>query len=222
MVEMVNGWLKGGCKPKEGLALYLEYGDNEKFKDLAQINPESCRNRIKFLLCDLAGIQTKSYSVLERRHEQDKFRALYPFLSERNIPNEIKILASDKITTYWRMVELHDELFTCHKNSDCVRVARELVDVFIEDEAIKKELNHYRDYKTVLGRHRIFKQSQAIDLIRKMSLKELFRREKQLRDNIWRIKSEIAKKDKPHLFSSRQKRLEDREKELELVMKMIG
>lgn len=222
MFEKVSSWLKDGCKLQEGLTLYLEYGDNEEFKVLAKRHPESCRNRIKFLLCALAGIQIKNYSSLERKSERDKFRALYPFLSDRNIPNEIKILASDKISTYWRMVELHNELFACHKNSDCVRVARELVDVFIEDESIKKELNHYRDYKKVLGQHRVFKQSQAIDSIRRMSLKELFRKEKQLRDNIWRIKSEIAKNDKPQLLTERLKRLEDRERELEIVIKMIG
>ena len=54
-----------------------------------------------------------------------------------------------------------------------------------------------------------------------MSVRELLRKEKQLRDNIWRIKSEIAKGDKPHLLAEREKRLEDRERELKDVLRML-
>ena len=54
-----------------------------------------------------------------------------------------------------------------------------------------------------------------------MSVKELIRKEKQLRDNIWRIKSEIAKGDKPYLLHEREQRLKEREKELELVTRML-
>ena len=57
--------------------------------------------------------------------------------------------------------------------------------------------------------------------MRKMSVKELIRKEKQLRDNIWRIKSEIAKGDKPYLLHDREQRLKEREKELELVTRML-
>ena len=52
-------------------------------------------------------------------------------------------------------------------------------------------------------------------------MKELIRKEKQLRDNIWRIKSEIAKGDKPYLLYDREQRLKEREKELELVTQML-
>ncbi|MFR4036499.1 MAG: hypothetical protein ACLTZT_01110 [Butyricimonas faecalis] len=40
-------------------------------------------------------------------------------MSDKDCPGELKILAADKITTYWRIVELHDKLYACHENDDC-------------------------------------------------------------------------------------------------------
>lgn len=222
MIAQISQWIKDGCKPDEGLALYLRYGDNEDFKDLIKEDAKSCWWRIRFLLTSLAGIDTNAFSAQEKKEEGDRFRMMYPFLGDRNIPPEIKALATDKISTYWRIVELHSQLFVCHKNKDCLAVAGELVDTFVEDLEIKAELDHYRDFKEVLGKHRMFKQAAAVDKIRRMSLKELFIKERQLRDNIWRINNEIAKGDKPYLEQERKKRLQDKEAELVLVLKMMS
>ena len=73
----------------------------------------------------------------------------------------------------------------------------------------------------MLGRHPIFNQNRRVEEIRRMSVRDLVKREKQLRDNIWRIKSEMAKNDKPHLDCERKQRLLERENELSLVLKML-
>lgn len=221
MKEAVIAWLKEGCNLKKGVALYLQYGDNEKFKTLLRVRPERNVAKLKLLLCRLAGLEETNYSGVAREMERDRFREMYAFLSDRDCPNELKILAADKITTYWKIVELHDKLYSCHKNDECLAVAFELVNTFIEDYRIKQELEYYKRHHGVLGRHRIFEAQARVDRLRKMSVRELLRKEKQLRDNIWRIKSEIAKGDKPHLLAERERRMEDRERELQTVLKML-
>ena len=177
--------------------------------------------KLKLLLCRLAGLEETNYSGAIREMERDRFREMYSFLSDRDCPNELKILAADKITTYWRIVELHEKIFRCGSVEDCLAVSFELVNTFIEDYRIKQELDYYKNHHGVLGKHRIFESQSRVDKMRKMSVKELIRKEKQLRDNIWRIKSEIAKGDKPYLLHEREQRLKEREKELELVTRML-
>ena len=221
MKETVIAWLKEGCNLGKGVTLYIQYGDNEKFKRLLRWKPERYAAKLKLLLCRLAGLEETNYSGVVREMERDRFREMYAFLSDKDCPGELKILAADKITTYWRIVELHDKLYACHENDDCLAVAFELVNTFIEDYRIKQELDYYKQHKGILGKHRIFETQARIDRVRKMSVRELLRKEKQLRDNIWWIKSEIAKGDKPHLLAEREKRLEDRERELKDVLRML-
>lgn len=221
MKEAVTAWLKEGCNLNKGVALYLKHGDNERFKKILRASPARVTAKLKLLLCRLAGLEETNYSGVIREMERDRFRQMYAFLADRDCPGELKVLAADKITTYWKIVELHDKLYSCHKNEECLDVAFELVNTFIEDYEIKRELDYYKEHHGVLGRHRIFETQARIDQVRKMSVRDLLRKEKQLRDNIWRIQSEINKGDKPHLLVEREQRLEERQKELEIVIRML-
>ncbi|MFR4036498.1 MAG: hypothetical protein ACLTZT_01105 [Butyricimonas faecalis] len=71
-------------------------------------------------------------------------------------------------------------------------VAFELVNTFIEGLPDKAELDYYKQHKGFLRKHRIFETQARIDRVRKMSVRELLRKEKQLRDN-WRIKSRLPR-----------------------------
>lgn len=222
MRDEIIAWLKEGCNLQRGIALYARYGDNETFKRMLESDPGSCQKRLKLLLASLARIDLNHYLVPDNGREQDKFRKMYPFLSDKNCPRELRLLATDKMTTYWRCVELHETLFSCHTNQQCLSVAKELVETFIEDQTIKRELEYYKRHGGVLGKHRIFDENKRLDLIRRMNIRELIQKEKRLRDNIWRIKSELSKGDKPHLQREREIRLQQREEELKLVESMLN
>ena len=57
--------------------------------------------------------------------------------------------------------------------------------------------------------------------VRALPISELFRRKKNLEQNIWRIQSEINKNDKPHLLAEREARLESRHRELKEIERLI-
>ena len=113
MKEEIVAWLKSGCNLGKGVALYLQYGDNARFKKMLRLDPGKNFLKLKLLLCRLAGLEETNYSGAIREMERDRFREMYSFLSDRDCPNELKILAADKITTYWRIVELHEKIFRC-------------------------------------------------------------------------------------------------------------
>ncbi len=99
MREEILSWLKDGCDTRRGIALYFRYGNNELFKKALITSPSKAQRRLKHLLCSFAGVSITNYSSSVLTIEQDRFRKMYPFLSDINIPSELKILATDKMTT---------------------------------------------------------------------------------------------------------------------------
>ena len=218
--EEILEWMQKGCDINTGVTLYSRYGDNYRFKVILYINPLHCKERLRLLLTKIAGVKSTDYSTVVRDQQRDSFREEYPFLAEPNCPMELKALAADKITAYWKCVDLHAHLFDCHKNEACRDTASALVHTFIEDQLIKRELDYYKNHKGILGEHPIFAEQRKISAIRHLSVRELIKKEQQLRDNIWRIKDELSKPDKPHLTHKRQQRLAKKQQELELVMSL--
>ncbi|MGL5682570.1 MAG: hypothetical protein ACRDDZ_05870 [Marinifilaceae bacterium] len=219
MTSEISQWFSMGCDLMTGVALYHRFGTNDNFKVLLSVNPAKYTERLRAALALLIGI-TPSADV-NRAVEQDRFRARYPFLGDKHCPRELKLLANDKITAYWNYVHLHDKLYDCVTNTECLNTASALLDNFIENDTITREFRHYAEHKAVLGKHSIFNEYRKTDAVRKMSVKELIRRQEQLKENIWRIKNEIAKGDKPHLTFERERRQEERERELELVNRLL-
>ena len=59
------------------------------------------------------------------------------------------------------------------------------------------------------------------EALQKMTVSELFRRQKNLIGAIWRVKSEMKKNDRPDLKIQREERLRMKENELEEVNRII-
>ena len=55
-------WLKSGCNLGKGVALYLQYGDNTRFKKMLRLDPGKNFFKLKLLLCRLAGLEETNYS----------------------------------------------------------------------------------------------------------------------------------------------------------------
>ncbi|MFR7877936.1 MAG: hypothetical protein ACLU4J_16945 [Butyricimonas paravirosa] len=109
MKEEIVAWLKSGCNLGKGVALYLQYGDNARFKKMLRLDPGKNFLKLKLLLCRLAGLEETNY-LGDPEMERDRFREMYSFC-QTGLPERAKILAADKITTYWRIVELHEKIF---------------------------------------------------------------------------------------------------------------
>ena len=134
---------------------------------------------------------------------------------------ELEALASRKFTKYRAYVRLHRQLRDCTSLEDCARVAGELVDNYIDNRLIWQELNWYKEHGSLLGKHPAFAEFRRRRELNNLPVKELVKRLRQVEMNIWRVKSELAKGDKPHLDATRRERLAGYEKERADIVRLL-
>ncbi len=134
---------------------------------------------------------------------------------------ELEALASRKFKHYRAYVRLHKELADCTDLEQCSIKCKELIDNFLDNRLIWEELDYYKKHGKLLGKHPAFAEFRRRNELRNLSIKELVRRKEQVENNIWRVKNEMAKGNKPHLDVARQERLTGYERELADINKLL-
>lgn len=153
------------------LASHTIVAQVEKKKD--QRDPEQlgiviAENKDLFtqLVADMSAEEKEGYALFVQ----------YPFLRDKKVPNEFKILTNDKITAFVSYKEGHADLFEkvasvaepLLTTEEIYEIASGVVEDFLLNQDIKKELDHYRDTKEILGNHEVFadlKAQREIDAI---------------------------------------------------------
>lgn len=219
LAAAVQTWIRAGAEVSTGLLLFSQCSRNTRLPVMVRRNPAKYRPLLIERLCAVAGIEPPRMEPPPTNRR--RFRDDFPFLRDPDCPAELKILATDKITTHERYIRAHDRLFDCTSLDDCYRTARETIENFQENRAIFAELDYYREHRTVLGKHRIFEHVQRLRALEKMGIVELIAEQRRLRSAIWRIDNEIKKGDKPHLQTEREQRRRQKARLLDEVSKRI-
>lgn len=108
-------------------------------------------------------------------------RVEFPFLKEKDCPDEFKILVADKITAWNKYLHCHDLLSRIESgdlvftDEEKVFIAQEAVESFAENQKIYNELNCYQTTGKILGVHPIFKKIQLTREIETMTADELIK-----------------------------------------------
>lgn len=152
---------------------------------------------------------------------REKLRKEFPFLGSHDCPLELKALVTDRISSYHLYQDTWPKLFTASTPEECAIVASTIVNAYIDNRRTWDELNYYQQHHRVLGHHPIFRQFSNLRRLRSMSLRDLLRREKQVRNNIWRVESELKKATKPDLEQARRDRLAGYEAELAEIRRLL-
>ena len=134
---------------------------------------------------------------------------------------ELEALASRKFTRYRAYVRLYRQLRDCTTTEQCAKVAGELVENYIDNRLIWQELAWYQEHGTLRGKHPAFAEFRRRHALLGTPVKELMQRLRQVEMNIWRVKSEMAKGDKPHLDAGRKERLAGYEKERADILRLL-
>lgn len=217
MIQAIRNWLGSGAEVQEGLRLLAIYAPNPHLHRLVSINPVQFKHLLIRVLSDkIPPMEIPS------KQSRSTFRENWSFLADEDCPNELKVLASDKITAYWNYVNAHEKLFSCFSLDECFVQAKNVVENYIENRKIHSELAYYKEHHSLLGKHPIFDEMKRLAELRGLSIQDLFRRKCNLEDAIWRVKSEIKKGDKPHLQTSREQRLRQKQRELNEVTRIIS
>lgn len=134
---------------------------------------------------------------------------------------ELEALASRKFARYHNYVRLHARLRDCTSLQQCAELSRQVIDSYIDNRMIWEELDYYKEHRSLLGKHPAFAEFHRRKELMKMGIRQLLERKKQVEMNIWRVKNELAKGDKPHLDIVRRERLAGYEKELADINRLL-
>lgn len=214
----VRAWLRAGAEVQSGLLLFSQFSSNTRLPILVKMNPAKYRPLLIEKLCARAGIE-KQEEQAPAPHR--RFRDDFPFLRDPDCPQELKILAADKITAHERYIQAHDHLFDCTTLDECYQTARAAIENFQENRSIFAELDYYREHHAILGKHRIFDHLRQLRRLKALNIVELIAEQRRLRLAIWRINDEIKKGTKPHLLTEREQRRSQKEALLTEINNLI-
>jgi len=108
----------------------------------------------------------------------ESLRVEFPFLNEKECPNELKILVADKITVWNEYLILHDSIVKSESGEitlspdELETKAKRSVECFDENQKIYEELNAFKETGEILGKHPIFKKLQLTREVEAMTLDE--------------------------------------------------
>lgn len=176
------------------------------------------------------------------KDELDKLKALpkidaksirveFPFLNEKDCPDEFKILVADKITAWNDYLQCHETLRSIESgelvtdDASKAEIAKAAIASFDENQKIYDELIAYAETGKVLGVHPIFKKLQMTREVEEMTADELHNYKGSSAKYFSVNKTALAKAekakdtDKIELITNR---VAERELRLALVNKKLG
>lgn len=123
-----------------------------------------------------------------------KLRDQYPFLKEENCPEILIILVNKMLNAWEKWHTAHEELFNTASPEVIAELSAMVVDNYLEDSAIKAELDYYLEHRSVLGNHPLFGRTKRLEELKALSIADLVKLSKNIPTNISRIKKNIKEK----------------------------
>lgn len=168
-----------------------------------------------------------------------RFRDEFPFISDPSIPDELKILVTEKFNHYHSFCEAHKKLVEAvvkphlegKKESESEQqitndvifgLAKSAVENFEMDQLIYDEFVHYRDNNKVLGVHPIFKRRKLAESVEKMTMAEAAKRKANLENYIRRDTKKAEEATAPEEKTKFEEKVLDFKEELILVNLKLG
>lgn len=230
--DLVHNWLLGGADPEVGLRLFMDHcNPSHAICRLVSKSPDKHLQSIKTALLRASKLpldfrpiispETIIHQAGSYDSNRPKLRNQWPFLAEPTCPPELKLLISDKITAYTECVKEYGNLTAAVSPEDQLKSVKNLVESFISNHEIFKELKHYSETGKVLGKHQIFQQYQRIKDLRKLNTLALFDKKKNLEHAIWRNESKIKKEKRTDLLTSRKNKIKELKMQLAEVIRLL-
>lgn len=224
-LKLVIEYLKQPMFQQENKALVLENEDLQDEKADLEDELEATTEEKENLKDELDKL--KSLPKIDAK----SIRVEFPFLNEKNCPDELKILVADKITAWNDYLTCHETLLKIESgelvtdDASKATIAKDAIANFDENQKIYDELIAYAETGKVLGKHPIFKRLQLTREVEEMTADELHKYKGSSAKYFSVNKADLAKAekakdtDKIELITTR---VAEREQKLALVNKKLG
>jgi hypothetical protein len=151
-----------------------------------------------------------------------KLRDQFPFLKRKDCPGVLKELVADMLTDYENYISNHAKLVDEDNPAMVAELSKSVVEDYLDNRAIWKELNHYKETGRLLGEHPIFEWIHRRDEIRQLPPAELVKLRDNLNNKIPRTKKLIADDPEHKDTAKRAERVAQFEQELAEVNTLLG
>lgn len=212
----IEKWIREGADVREGLRLLSAYRPNPWLAALVERAPD----RYGRLLRRALGVMDRE-AAGDAASRRRTLRDDWPFLGDPDCPQELKILAADKITAMRGFAETHDELYSCAGPEEAYETASKCILFYCQNRRIVSEFAYYKEHKSILGKHEIFAETARLRELRSAGILGLVRRQRNLRSTINKLKAKLRSGDRPDLEIARTELLSQRERELAEVERLI-
>lgn len=168
-----------------------------------------------------ADIEVTTKEPIKEVNVAVKLREDYPFLSDADCPDVLKILVANKITAYYNYRNGHERLFKSPSEGDIYMAVSDVVENYLENRLIHNELEFFKKHKKLLMRHPIFKQLKRDTQIQQMKAGELAKLMAQLKMNIWRNNKLVQEQPGSEFTHERLERIKTYEHEIRIVDRLL-
>lgn len=151
-----------------------------------------------------------------------KLRVEFPFLTEDDCPDKLKILVADKFTALEKYEAAHEQIqelkaIGSGDLSKLFELGKKAVENWELNQLIYDELNHYQEHKEVLGNHPIFADEMLQKLVDAYSTQEAMKRQGNLRSYISRDTKKLENIKDADKKAKAEAKLKEWQDELDLI-----
>ena len=171
--------------------------------------------------------EIKTVETIETVDESKSIREEYPFLNDKDCPEELLIVVGKKIAAWKRYQELHAMIqnFDVEKDGEqaLTKLTAEATAEYEDNQSLDLELKHYAEKKEVLAAHPSLVEFRIKKEVDTMSNDELHKFVQSSKTFFSRSKTDLGKaKDDAEKIAEIQKKVAEREVKLILVKNKLG
>lgn len=199
----------------------LEYHRALQVTSILNLEPKSRKKDDVLASLEDYKVKKLDQQIPEKIRHTMKLREEFPFLKQKDCPGELKELVADMLTSYDNYTTDHAKLFENISEEEVEELSKTVVENYLENRQIWAELNHYKEHGKVLGEHPLFDWIKRREDIKVMKEGDLAKLRDSLRNNLPRTKKLIKDEPDHKDTEKREKRVEQFEKELDLVNQLL-
>ena len=165
----------------------------------------------------------------EESNEKNSLHDIFPFLKDKDCPNELLIVSGQVVASWKRYQDLKKQVDQITSGElevseeEDLRITAECEAEFRNNQSLYKELEHYKENNAILGEHEVLKEYAIQKEVDAMTTEELVKYQKNSAPYLSKAKKgledEKLSEDKKAVILER---IQDREKRLDLVNKKLG
>lgn len=226
MLNDVKQWLEGPRNYEEGVTLYLRYGQNRR---LRYVFTHQTGSLVMDMLVEqlriIAGISETAMRCMQRRAARAsarstalpagktsqqasgetmariRFRERFPFLSDTDCPDVLKVAVADLFTAYGKYRDGHAALVAMTDDApsgQSLDLCRQVVDNYLTDRAIMAELDYYAKHHELLGEAAVVRRFIEQKGLDSLSDADLIKQRASAAANLSKAKKRLAASDDDH------------------------